>query len=407
MRVLFASTAGEGHFAPLVPLATACMGAGHDVVVGAPESFADTVTAAGLRHAPFADVAPEEIGQVMAPLPQLSFEEANRVVIRRVFADLDARAALPGLMQLLADWQPDLIIREPAEFGSLLAGVAAGVPQVQVAIGMRLMGELMLGEVEEPLATLAADAGIDPGKTWKTLVETPGITFVPEILDGVDLAGHDAALAEFGHVRVQWSGPTWRFRTERSGAYGALPPAWGNPDLPLVYASFGSIAGSLGPFGSIFPVVLEALADQPCRVLLTTGKRFDQSALPPLPGNAKVESWWPQADVLPHASVVVGHGGFGTTMGALVAGNPQVVVPLFTTDQVVNAVHVAAAGAGLMVPDWFRAGDLLAGAVHRVLSDPTYRRSAEEIATAIGALPTVADAVPVVEDLAAGGPAAL
>ena len=43
----------------------------------------------------------------------------------------------------------------------------------------------------------------------------------------------------------------------------------------------------------------------------------------------------------------VGHGGFGTTMLALAAGVPQVIVPLFASDQHVNARHVAATGAGV------------------------------------------------------------
>ena len=46
---------------------------------------------------------------------------------------------------------------------------------------------------------------------------------------------------------------------------------------------------------------------------------------------------------------MLGHGGFGTTMGALAAGVPQVVAPIFTTDQVVNGRHVAACGAGVVV----------------------------------------------------------
>jgi UDP:flavonoid glycosyltransferase YjiC (YdhE family) len=42
------------------------------------------------------------------------------------------------------------------------------------------------------------------------------------------------------------------------------------------------------------------------------------------------------------------HGGSGTTLGALAAGLPLVVVPLFA-DQPVNARRVAAVGAGLAV----------------------------------------------------------
>ena len=54
--------------------------------------------------------------------------------------------------------------------------------------------------------------------------------------------------------------------------------------------------------------------------------------------------------MLAHADAMLGHGGFGTTMGALAAGVPQVVMPIFTSDQLANAEHVAAVGAGIAVP---------------------------------------------------------
>ena len=84
-------------------------------------------------------------------------------------------------------------------------------------------------------------------------------------------------------------------------------------------------------------------------MLLTVGRKVDPAGLGPLPSNAHVEQWWPQDAVLGQAAAMLGHGGFGTTMGALAAGVPQVVVPLFTFDQIVNGEHVAAVGAGRTV----------------------------------------------------------
>jgi UDP:flavonoid glycosyltransferase YjiC (YdhE family) len=81
MRIVFATTAGAGHFGPLVPVAHACIAAGHDVVVAAPESFSDAVAKAGLTHSGFADVPAEVMGPVFGRLPELSHEEANRVVV--------------------------------------------------------------------------------------------------------------------------------------------------------------------------------------------------------------------------------------------------------------------------------------------------------------------------------------
>jgi UDP:flavonoid glycosyltransferase YjiC (YdhE family) len=120
-----------------------------------------------------------------------------------------------------------------------------------------------------------------------------------------------------------------------------------------------------------------------------------------VPPNARVEPWWPQADVLREASAVVGHGGFSATTGALRAGVPQVVVPLFAADQAVNARHVAAAGAGLALgpsPDAVLEACRL---VPRLLSEPSLRDGARAAAAGFAALPDVAAAVEAVHALAA------
>ena len=52
MRALFTTTAGSGHFHPLVPLAQALTEAGHEVAFAAPRSFGPTVEASGFRAFP-------------------------------------------------------------------------------------------------------------------------------------------------------------------------------------------------------------------------------------------------------------------------------------------------------------------------------------------------------------------
>jgi UDP:flavonoid glycosyltransferase YjiC (YdhE family) len=96
MRVLVATTAGSGHFLPLVPFASACAAAGHEVRVAAPASFAGAVGRAGFVHVPVDDGDPAELGAIFATLPSLSLDEANTAVMRDVFAGVDARAFLPG-----------------------------------------------------------------------------------------------------------------------------------------------------------------------------------------------------------------------------------------------------------------------------------------------------------------------
>lgn len=109
-----------------------------------------------------------------------------------------------------------------------------------------------------------------------------------------------------------------------------------------------------------------------------------------------VAGWVPQADALGHASVVVCHGGSGTTLGALAAGLPLVIVPLFA-DQPANARRVAAVGAGVAVephpdaaPEPIRSSIdpvALRDAIEAVLGDGAYGRAARRLADEMHALP--------------------
>lgn len=399
MRVLLATTANDGHFGPLLPLARAAVSRGHAVRVAAPGSFAPTVERAGLPHVPFADAPPELVGPVMARLPTLSFDEADAMVVREVFGRIDAQAALPSVVEAVQDWRPDVIIREPAELGSLAAAVRAGVPHVQLSIGMTEMSRLLAGLLPDALTELASHAGLPPD----ALVDAPGaemlLSSVPEILDR---AGDDSFAAD---------AVACRFRAaEAVGSAGAAGgpglPSWGDPDLPLVYVTFGSVTGSLAPFAGVFRQALDGLADLPVRVLMTVGRRVDVAGLGPVPANAHVEPWWPQPDVLSQASAVLGHGGFGTTMGAVEAGLPQVVAPIFTSDQVANARHVASVGAGRSVSRGPEAVAEACAQIPVVLDDPSYRQRAREVAAAAATLPPADEAVRLIEQLVHAGPGA-
>jgi UDP:flavonoid glycosyltransferase YjiC (YdhE family) len=390
VKVLFSATAGSGHLGPLVPFAHACRDAGHEVKMAAPASFAPAVLGAGLDHAPFADVPPEMMGPIFGRLPMLSFEEANATVLTEIFCRLDAQAALPGLTEVISAWQPDVVVREPAEFASLVAAERAGIPQVQVDIGLGSITESFLPRLATPLAELGALAGLAPGQALRTVSTTVRFTSVPAAVETP--AGDDGSTS---------SDQVWRFRdTSLTTGLGKLPDPWGEPENPLVYVTFGSVTAGLAPFAALYADTLEALADLPVRVLMTTGDTDDRLSLNPVPANAHVERWWPQAEVMPLAAASVGHGGFGTTMMALAAGVPQVVIPLFASDQALNAGRVAAIGAGIHLSGEPASVAEIPAALRRVLTDPDFATGAQRVAADMAALADMTEAVPILEELA-------
>ena len=182
----------------------------------------------------------------------------------------------------------------------------------------------------------------------------------------------------------------------------ALPDWWpGRDDQPLVYVTFGSVAGQFPQALPAYGVALAAVADLPVRVLLTVGRHLDLDTLPRIPDNVHVDPWVPQQDVLAHAAAAVVHGGSGSTLGALAFGVPIVVIPLFA-DQPYNARRVHEVGAGIAVEpnreDIPATIPPLRGAIEEVLANGAYRDRARELAAEVRAEPPADAAAEMFED---------
>ena len=318
-------------------------------------------------------------------------------MIRVVFGRMDTRASLPGLLEIAETWRPELIVSEGYEYAGALAGELHGIPSVRVGTGLASMEDWALELAAAPVESLRSELGrpADPGG------ERPrGLPY----LTRTPLSFEDPALPALP--------ATYRFRDPSPAAAEPLPDWWAGSGDPLVYVSFGSVAGGLPFFPAFYRAAIDALAGLPVRVLVTVGRGSDPAELGTVPANVRVERWVPQEQVAREAAVIVGHGGYGSTLGALVQGVPMVVVPLFA-DQPHNAARVAELGAGIALPqfptmraafeDGPRALGPLAGAVSAVLADPSYRLAAAGVAAEARSLPPVSAAVALLERLAAGG----
>jgi UDP:flavonoid glycosyltransferase YjiC (YdhE family) len=382
VRVLFASTAGAGHVGPLVPFALACARAGHEVLVAAPGSAAVQVRRFGLPFVPVGEPPAAEREAAWAPVWAPETAPGAAHVIQELFVGLQARAALPEMLEVVGAWRPDLVVRESCEFAALLAAERFEVPQAQ--IGIHLASETdtddWLVDLAAPaLDALRAEAGLAPDPAASVARSVPVFTCSPRSLAGADsprvrrIRAADTALAE------------------PLPAAAEPPPAW-DPERPLVYVSFGSEAPRAHWFPRLYRAAVDALADLPAHVLLTIGDERDPAELGPLPPSVRVESWVSQAAVMPKAAAIVGHGGSGSTLIALAAGVPVALVPLFV-DGPENARRVAAAGAGVALEPGLAGAAELGGAVAALLRDPRYRIGAAAAAAEIRALPPVDEAV--------------
>ena len=308
MRVLFTTTGTAGHLLPLVPVARACLRAGHAVCVATQRSRGDDVRKAGLPLHAFDDPPAGAWRPIMAATAQLSVEEANARVVGELFARVGTRAALHGVLDIVEAWRPAVVVRETYEIAGGLAAELHGIPQVRVGLGLARTERWAVDLARPALNGFRTELGLPDDPEAERILTSPYLTLVPPALEGPTVPGPRQAV---------------RFRAGDPGPLTPLPNWWPGNDDPLVYLTFGSMAGYLGYFPALYRAAIEALAALPVRILVSTGHGGDPAELRRLPPNVHVERWAPQRDVLGHAAAVVCHGGFGTTLGALdLSGRP-------------------------------------------------------------------------------------
>jgi UDP:flavonoid glycosyltransferase YjiC (YdhE family) len=383
MRVLMTTHRGAGHFGPLVPFARACLRAGHDVLVAAPRPAAPMVARGGLDFHPFEEADPAVEAPVFELIRSLAPDEANERMLRDVFGRIRGRAALPALRDAVFAWAPDVVVHEISELAGPAVAERYGVPTARVGIGLSIGEHWGVGAMNQALEDLRAEVGAPADPSGRRLAHSPYLTLAPRSL-------------EFPSPQ-----PSRALRYREPAGVRPLPDWWPGRDGPLVYISFGSAAPNFEFFGALCRAVLDAVADLPMRILFTIGDQSDAEALGPLPPSVHVERWVPQADVMPHAAAMVGHGGSGSTLMAMAAGVPLAVVPLFA-DQPYNARRVAQVGAGIALEGGVEAIAEVPRALRTLLEEPRYRRQAGRMAAEVAALPPVDEAVRVLERLAEG-----
>lgn len=324
MRVVLASSlGGAGHLQPLVAVGTCLRASGHDVSLLVPPSLEYDARASGLAYDVGLEPPREVVEGYRDRLAAGPAEAVAGLLDRELFADHCTSAMLASAESLVAVERPDLVLREPCEYASAVAAVRAAIPLGTVAISQAQLEHDVLSMVSPTVDRFH-------GGTAQVIATSPFLSSFPESLD-------PSPWATTVRYRLVDEPPT------------PLPDWWHGANGPLVYVTFGSVVGHMAIAGRVFRCALDAVEHLDARVLLTVG-RGAVDELGALPSNVHVERWVPQSSVLAVCDLVVCHGGSGTTFGALRAGVPLVVCPLFA-DNARNARAVERIGAGMVASD--------------------------------------------------------
>jgi MGT family glycosyltransferase len=253
------------------------------------------------------------------------------------------------------------------------SSVAGLIPPPGSSLGARLLAATNRLRAQ---ASLSAMTRLNDG--WAELPTL--VTTIPEL---------DPAAAE-ADTRVRYVGPIF----EQFPDMDWDAPREAGDDRPLVLVSFTTTG--LWDQRSRIRNTLDALRDEPIRVLVTAAQPGDIGVIPT---NAAICSFAPHAAVLPSAAVTVTHAGHGTVSASLAYGVPIVSLPNSSADQPFLAARLQELGAGLAL-DGESGPDAIQSAVRAVMTQPSYAAAAKTLAASIHAAPGVNGAVTELERLA-------
>lgn len=348
---------GGGNVPPAIAIARELATRGHGIRVLGHRTQREAMEAAG-----FAAVAAVEARSFAAGGThsdrELVATFADRGMGRDLLAELHRRPA-------------DLVLVDALMFGALEAARASGT---RYAVLEHFYDTYLQNLLRGPLGLVLRTRGMRPGRGVREAAVRV-VTSLPE-LDPVRPGG---TVRQVGPV-VAWN-----------------PRVGGEPTVLVSLSTFG-YAG----MAERLQGVLDACADLPARVVITTGPHVEAGSLR-APSGVEVHGVVPHAELMPSVSVFVGHGGHGSAMTALAHDVPVVVLPLDPrSDHRLVGSSLERAGAGRLVDG----ADAVAGAVGELLADGPHREAAARLGAQVRSSPGARGGADALEAVLAGSPRA-
>jgi UDP:flavonoid glycosyltransferase YjiC (YdhE family) len=364
-----------GHVFPLIPGLRALAGRGHDVRVRALPSLGEHLRTAG--------IVAEPIDERITASAHTTDPDGRRHTDD--LADLMRRGPweMEDLNRAIAEVRPDVLIVDANCYGAATAAEASGLPWVMTMPSVlprpgRGIPPYGLGLAPRP-GVLGA---VRDAVLWKVVERAVGRQMLPPL----NLMRATAGLPPF-RSPLDYSARPDRLLT-LTGEPLEYPRADLEPHVRMVGGGVYDPPAETPPWllaegdpwvlvtcstdyqadGSLAQTAVEALRDEPVRVLVTLADAYGSVSLPPA-ANVRVERFVPHGAVLPRAAAVVCPSGMGTVTKAMAAGVPIVAVP-FGRDQPEVARRVQQAGAGVILPVRRLTAERLRAAVRAARSLP-------------------------------------
>lgn len=392
MHIAFCIAPFRGHVNPTLAVVAELTGRGHRVSYATTDELAGAAGEAGARAVRYGPSGPAPSGAARSGQP----EEASPDLVRGLSGQLrELTTMLPPLISAFAGDPPDVVVCDPMCWAGRALAARCRVPAVTSITTMISDARWSLGPAGAsfdpahprlPRLLAAASAVLahyQTGLTADQLLggdgDLPVIAYHPRAFEPCG--------GQFGPC-VHFVGPCLRSRP------GGGTPRWRPAgDRPVVLISLGTVFNRQP---DLFRRCLDGLAGLDCQVVAALGG-LGPAAVGPLPANAQGHEYLPLTEVLPWASVFVGHAGMTSTMEALSFGVPIAALPQMT-EQRLNARRLVDLGLGRCLEPGGQTAGAVREAVTGLLHDAGARGRLDWMRAELDGAPGAPAAADVIED---------
>lgn len=414
------TTAAAGHVITGLPIVRRLVERGHNVRWYTGSEYRTAIEASGATFEPMisaVDPGERPINERYPERHALEGIACMKFDLKHMFLD-EAPAQIDDIRRLLAERPADALLVDTLTLGAPMLASLGGPPWAAYGVSVLPLG----GQDVAPYGT-----ALPPGDSFGHRIRNRVLAAASERIIFRDVARHERGIRQRLGV-PQRTGPTleatispYLFLQPSTPAFEyprrALPetlhwigpllpaatagplPAWW-PELdgaqPVVMVTQGTVTTDSG---DLIRPTLEALANEP---VLVVAVPVDGLSPADIPANARAEKFVPFARLLPKVSALVTNGGYGGVQLALANGVPLVVAGT-TEEKPEVAARVEWAGAGRRLKTKKPSPEQIRVNVRRILDEPSYRANAQRIARDYAEHDASAEAVALLELLAATG----
>lgn len=348
MDALFVTVDAGGNLPPALNIAREIVRRGGGARFLGHEPQRASIEAAGFRFEPVQQGRPYD---AVAPRTTLS---ALRE-LTAVFAD---RGIGADAIRAAKAEPTDIVIVDCLLLGALKVLMDEDVPTVML---VHTLWSFFQQEVRGPIGAIMRMRGIH----MRRVLESPVLSLVTVRTDfePPSRMPHPAGLR---HVGVIWQG------VPRNAC-----PVSGPPRV-LVSLSTTRFPDQ----DKVLQKILDGLDGLDIEAIVTTGPAVDPAQLR-APANTTIHRYLDHGEILPDASLVIGHGGHGTAVRALSYGVPLLVIPMHPLmDQPAIGRVVTRLGAGRMLPKSAKP-NMIRATVTELLADGPHHVAAARLGDSI------------------------